>query len=168
MLTDETGISIVHKPGKVVTEMGRRNVYAVTSAERGKTHTVLACVSASGYVLPPMIIYLRIRCVPESLKEGAIPDTLFATSESGWINSLKWFRLFLEHIPPTRPVLLLKDGHASHTSIELAYTNNVHMLCLPAHTTHVLQPLDVGVFKSFKGHFSKPAAGTCHNILGEW
>ena len=34
---DETGISIVHKLGKVVTEMGKRNVYALTSAERGKT-----------------------------------------------------------------------------------------------------------------------------------
>ena len=38
----ETGISIVHKLGKVVTEMGRQNVYALTSAERGKTHTLLA------------------------------------------------------------------------------------------------------------------------------
>ena len=57
---------------------------------------MLACVSASGLVLP-MIIYPRKKCVPESLKEGAIPDTFFATSESGWINSelyLEWFRFF--------------------------------------------------------------------------
>ena len=31
----------------------------------------------------------------------------------------------------------------------------MHILYLPAHTTHVLQPLDVGGFKSFKSHFSK-------------
>ena len=88
--------SIVHKQGKVVTEMGRRNVYALTLAESA-THTVLACVSASRFVLPPMIIYRRKRCVPESLKEGAILDTFFATSESGWVNSelyLEWFRYF--------------------------------------------------------------------------
>ena len=30
-----------------------------------------------------------------------------------------------------------------------------HLLCLPSHTTQVLQPLDVGVFKSFKSNFSK-------------
>ena len=30
--------------------------------------------------------------------------------------------------------------------------NDVHLLCLPSHTTHVLQPLDVGVFSSFKHH----------------
>ena len=51
---DETGLSVVHRPGKVVAEVGRRNVYAVTSGEKGKTHTVVSCVSASGYVLPPM------------------------------------------------------------------------------------------------------------------
>ena len=35
------------------------------------------------------------------------------------------------------------------------------MLCLSAHTIHVLQPLDVGVFKSFKTFFSK----ACHKYL---
>ena len=33
---DETGISIVHKPGKVVAELGHHNVYALTSAEGGE------------------------------------------------------------------------------------------------------------------------------------
>jgi len=42
---DETGISIVHKPGKVVTQLGRKNVWSVTSTEKGKTHTVVSCVS---------------------------------------------------------------------------------------------------------------------------
>ena len=66
--------------------------------------------------------------------------------------------VFLEHIPPSRPVLLLKDGHTSHNSIEvinLARANNMNILCLLAHTTNVLQLLDVGGFKSFKSHFSK-------------
>ena len=38
---DETSINVVHRPGKVVTEIGHRKVWSVTSAERGKTHTVL-------------------------------------------------------------------------------------------------------------------------------
>jgi len=60
--SDETGISVVHKPGKVVAELGRHNVYSMTSAERGKTHTILSCVSASGYVLPPMIYPRKKAC----------------------------------------------------------------------------------------------------------
>lgn len=158
---DETGVTIVHKPGKVIAELGRHNVYSVTSAERGKTHTILSCVSASGFVLPPCMIFPRKRIVPDVLREGAVPNTLFHSSESGWVNKdiyLNWFHFFLKNIPPTRPVLLIQDGHASHISIELielARANDVHLLCLPAHTTHILQPLDVGVFKSFKTSFSK-------------
>ena len=45
---DETGM---HKPGKVVTELGHHNVWGVTSAEEGKTHTVVTCVSALGFSL---------------------------------------------------------------------------------------------------------------------
>lgn len=117
---DETGVSIVHKPGKVVAELGRRNVYSLTSAERGKNHTILSCVSAAGYALPPFMVYPHKKSVPDRLKEGAVPNTLFGNSESGWINTelyLEWFQFFLRSIPATRPVLLLQDGHGSHVSI---------------------------------------------------
>ena len=33
--------------------------------------------------------------------------------------------------------------------------NGIVLYCLPPHTTHALQPLDVAVFKSLKDHFSK-------------
>ena len=101
----ETGVSIVHKPGKVIAELGHRNVYAITSAERGKTHTIVSCVSASGYTLPPMTIYPHKKSVLENFKVGAIPNTLFANSKNGWINQdlfLQWFDFFFLHnIPPT-------------------------------------------------------------------
>ena len=161
---DETGVSVVHKPGKVVAEMGRHKVYAVTSAERGKTHTILTRVSASGYVLPPMMIFPRKQIPPGNFREGAIAQTLFCNSPNGWINNdlfLQWFKFFLANIPPTRPVLLIMDGHGTHMSIELielAQSNGVHLLCLPSHTTRILQPLDVGSFKSFKAIFQRLAA----------
>ena len=114
-----------------------------------------------GYVLPPMIVYPRKKSVHEKCREEAMPNTLFTNSDNGWINGdlfLLWFEFFLRNIPPARPVLLIMDGHGSHVSIdliELARSNGVDLLCLPSHTTHILQPLDVGVFKSFKTHFSK-------------
>ena len=56
---DESGVSIIHRPSKVVTQIGRRNVPSLTSADKGRTHTILACVSASGQVVPPFMIYPR-------------------------------------------------------------------------------------------------------------
>lgn len=111
---DKTGVSVVHRPGKVLAQMGRKTVYSISSAERGKTHTVLACVSASGHVLPPMMVYPRKRVL---FKKGL---SLFVTSENGWINAdlyLEWMKFFVANIPPTRPILLVQDGHASHVSI---------------------------------------------------
>ena len=152
---DECGISVVHTPGKVVTELGRKNVWAISSAEKGKNHTLLCCVSASGQALPPFMIFPRKR-MSDKLKVGSLPGNFFSCSDNGWVTHelyLEWFRFFLANIPPTRPVLLIEDGHSSHISmevIELARCNNIHVLCLPSHTTHLLQPLDVGVFKSLK------------------
>uniref|UniRef100_A0A1X7SKR4 HTH CENPB-type domain-containing protein n=3 Tax=Amphimedon queenslandica TaxID=400682 RepID=A0A1X7SKR4_AMPQE len=167
---DESGISIVHCPGRVVMKLGRRTVYSLTSAEKGRTHTVVACVSATGFVLPPLMVYPRKRPVPDNFKEGAVPNTSFHTSENGWINSnifLEWLKFFVANIPPTRPVLLIQDGHISHVSIEaieFARANHIHLLCLPSHTTHILQPLDVGVFKSFKANFNK----ACSNYMAKY
>ena len=69
---------------------------------------------------------------------------------------------------PKRPVLLLYDGHASHISLELidyAILHEVIVVCLPAHSSHLLQPLDVAVFKSFKVFFSSACSRSYIIIL---
>ena len=106
------------------------------------------------------MMYPRKR-ITLALKEGAYPGTSFNCSDNGWITKkhyIEWFDFFLKTIPPTKPVLLIEDGHSSHVSIEvikLVRKNNVHLLCLPSHTTHLLQALDVGIFKSLKSYYNK-------------
>ena len=49
--------------------------------------------------------------------------------------------------------LIYLDGHDSHASLEIIQYTRRHrivVVCLPPHTTHVLQPLDVGIFGRFK------------------
>ena len=55
-------------------------------------------------------------------------------------------QIFLENIPLSRPVVLIQHGHVSHVSVELNELARADMC---------VQPLDVGVFKSFKANFSK-------------
>lgn len=66
----------------------------------------------------------------------------------------KWFKdCSLPSATEERPHLLIYDGHSTHVLIEiiqLALSNKVTILKLPPDKTHVLQPLDVVVFKSMK------------------
>jgi hypothetical protein len=93
----------------------------------------------------------------------------FMTSENGWTNDklfIDWFRkVFLpgaeahrdpDH--PDAPFLLIVDGHGSHETAEfltLAREHNVFIYRLPPHTTHQLQPLDVGVFGPLQREWQK-------------
>ncbi|CAF4434030.1 unnamed protein product, partial [Didymodactylos carnosus] len=64
------------------------------------------------------------------------------------------FNLFIPQTAATpKPILLILDGHKSHQSVrtvELAIENDILLLCIPPHSTHVLQPLDVTFFKPIK------------------
>ncbi|KAF2896804.1 hypothetical protein ILUMI_09372 [Ignelater luminosus] len=57
------------------------------------------------------------------------------------------------------PVILLLDGHASHTqSLELideARNNGVTIICFPPHTTHKLQPGDVGFMRPLSAFYGQ-------------
>lgn len=120
-------------------------------------------MSAVGHYLPPFLIFPRQR-VTEQLKEGARAGTIFAGNTSGWMTAKcfnLWFKHFIHHTKPTAedPVLLILDGHSSHTPnhefVDRARENNVHVLSLPPHCSHKLQPLDVSFMSPFKTHLSK-------------
>ena len=93
--------------------------------------------------MSPMMIYPRKK-IADSLKKGAVPGTMFACTDNGWIDQVtfvEWFKFFIASIPPVQPVLVIEDGHLSQMSmevIELARANDIHLLCLPAHCTHIL------------------------------
>ncbi|CAI6101447.1 unnamed protein product [Clonostachys chloroleuca] len=90
---------------------------------------------------------------------------LFATSQNGWISNalaLEWLqRVFIPETAPADPSearLLIVDGHGSHATPEFmweCFQNNIFLLFLPAHTSHVLQPLDLGVFSALKAAYRR-------------
>ena len=53
---------------------------------------------------------------------------------------------------------MILDGYNSYTSnnfIWNCFDNNIHLVYLPAHTSHVLQPLDLSVFSPLKHAYRK-------------
>ncbi|CAH1997749.1 unnamed protein product [Acanthoscelides obtectus] len=116
---DETGLSTVQRPQKIIAQKGKHQIGALTSGERGVNTTCVCCLNAAGNYVPPMLIFKRIRFKDE-LKAGAPPGTEFACSESGWITSelfVKWLQHFISFAKPStdRKVLLILDGHTTHT-----------------------------------------------------
>ena len=57
---DETGVTTVQNPKKVVTPTGMKNVDAITFGERGELVTAVYAIGAAGYALAPMLISPRV------------------------------------------------------------------------------------------------------------
>ncbi|XP_063243011.1 uncharacterized protein LOC134542569 isoform X1 [Bacillus rossius redtenbacheri] len=161
---DESGISVVQsKVSEVVGLRGKRQIGALTAAERGSLVTCIFSMNASGLHIPPMLIFPR-KNMPETLMRGAPPGSIGRCHPSGWIQTnlfTDWFNHFLSKAKPTadEPILLILDGHHTHTKnidvIELARANHVMIVSLPPHTTHKLQPLDRSFMGPLKYYYSE-------------
>jgi hypothetical protein len=126
--------------------------------------TSIECVGASGVTLPPCLIFKAKYTNSSWLPDETPSDWMHATSNSGWTSDtlgLEW----LEHcfIPKTRRndgkrILLLIDGHSSHLTskfIARCMEASIDLTSLPPHTSHQLQPLDIGIFGPLKRNLTK-------------
>ena len=62
--------------------------------------------------------------------------------------------------------LLIIDGHESHCSIDfqdLCKEKNIILLCMPPHSSHLLQPLDVACFSPLKRKYGDAVLGLARN-----
>lgn len=145
---DETGITTVQKPRKVVASKGVKQVGSATSAERGQLVTVAVSVSADGKSIPPMLIFPR-QNFRDYFTRGGPPGCIGTANPSGWMTEAD-FAMYMKHFvkytraSTSRPVLLLLDNHYSHLSIEvlnIAKENGVVMLSFPPTARTDFSPL---------------------------
>lgn len=86
---DETGLSYVVIPNKIITAIGKRYVYKRVYADRSETHTLLGCACANGTWIPPLVIFKGIRW-NDNLKTDCLPNSLVKLSPKGSIVSYFW------------------------------------------------------------------------------
>ena len=156
----ETGCQNIHKADAVVAVVGKPT-YNITALEKGETSTALVCINAVGSSPPPMIIH-KGKLIGKQWKNGAKHGVVVRASENGYINKdlfTEFGRSFVEYLRSSGmtdglPHLLIMDSHYSHLYnlefLQLMKDNEVHVFALPPHCSHWLQPLDRGVFRSFK------------------
>ncbi len=95
-------------------------------------------------------------------------------SETGWTDNelgLAWLKncfdpetLWYDDNGKRRSRILIFDGHASHISTEaicFCIQAEIIALCLPQHSTHLLQSLNIGVFSSYTYYYKKKLLKYC-------
>ncbi|CAH0730535.1 unnamed protein product, partial [Brenthis ino] len=147
---DETGISTVQRNSRILAPKGLRQVGKCTSAERGSLTTVINCFNAGGTYIPPFFIFKRKRMNALLMKDSN-SNMVACVSDSGWITEsifVDWLQHFKAFAKPSadEPILLILDNHERHISLrahEFCRKNFIHVLTLPPHTSHKMQPLDL-------------------------
>lgn len=180
---DETGFAIgdVEASQRIINATIRQKFQAKPG--RQEWVTAVECICADGSSLSPLIIFKG-----ENLSRQWIPASIhnnwrFGCNTKGWtsnVHGVQWLRQVFE--PSTRekangkPRLLICDGHDSHITaswIAHCMKNNIIFMVLPPHSSHLSQPLDVGVFgplKTLMASAIEPLISTeLHRILkAEW
>ena len=92
----------------------------------------------------------------------------FSYTKSGWNNrelSIEWLRHFdivsrsrLLKVIGKQYRLLILDRYEIHIHVEFieyCLDNDIIVYCLPPYSTHLLQPLDVGLFSPLQKYYGK-------------
>ena len=162
---DETGIMEgLGLNGLVLGNSEKKVLYRKSLYSRIWT-TIIECISAAGTALPPLVIFkgkhVQQQWIPDQLS-NSIQGWQFTASPNGWTSNeiaLGWLKdhfVPLTHSQTPSPRLLIVDGHGSHVSEDFMYEcfkSNIHLLFLPPHSSHVLQPLDVSIFSPLKSKY---------------
>ena len=162
---DESGLPYEPKKCRVISGKGQKTLQIKTSSDRENV-TVMATCSAVGVALPPLIIHQgqHVQSTWRPIKPAGTKYYPWQyANTSGWMTSeifFKWFKKFEEETriydaagETLEPRVLIYDGHLLHVwygTLEHARETSVSIIKLPPRTTELLQPLDVGVFKSLK------------------
>ena len=81
---EETGITTVRKPDRIIGRHGTKQIGAITLAERGTFITVVGTISASGNSIPPYFIFPRVKFQRHFLN-GAPPESKGGANLSRWM-----------------------------------------------------------------------------------
>lgn len=159
---DESGFQIGVVTGdRVFVSLDCEAIYNADPDNR-ELVTAVATINYGGTKVPAMIIFKGAYHLRRHFKNELDDNILFARSPIGFSNhrlGVCYARHFDRFCPPSRPGryhILIFDGHRSHISrdfLDYCWQHRIRPYKLLAHTTHLLQPLDVAVFQALKHWF---------------
>ena len=149
---------------KIEYQVEPTSAFGDSSLQDSDVTTIIGAGNAFGTCIPPYFIFKGKR-LSKDLLEGATNGTAAAMSQTGFSNChifreylKKHFINYIQRPDASQTVIILLDGHKSHINVpalEWAKTNNIIFFVLPAHTSHLLQPLEVGCFDLLQKLYKK-------------
>jgi hypothetical protein len=171
---DETGVRVGCPGGEdIVVPIWMKEKYTPSPENRTSVSVIEDICADGSKPLPPAIICPGKRHMENWFHESMEGGERIMLSASGYTNeqlAIQWLEHFIKYTgagPTKKWKLLLMDGHKSHRTPEftlLALQNHIEPFAFPSHLTHILQPLDVGVFRPWK-HWHKMAIQTALRSL---
>ena len=152
---DETPLYFDMPWSHTVSKRGVREVrIRSTGAEKRRLTVILTC-TASGIMLPPIIIFKGKR----ALKNISVPPGVVVTvQQKAWNDSALtklWIQKILSRYTKKQHALLMWDtfsGHMTEEVKEELQKNNISVIVVPGGCTSKIQPLDVCLNKPFKSY----------------
>jgi hypothetical protein len=167
---DETGFMMgMISTTMVVTSSDKHGKPTLAQPGNREWVSVIQDINSCGQAIPPFIIVAGQYHLANWYEDSTLPkDWVISTTHNGWTTNekaIEWIQHFEKHTK-TRTCgayrLLIMDGHESHHSTEFELFCKDHKiitLCMPAHSSHILQPLDVGCFGPLKKAYGKEIEG---------
>ncbi|CAK1581201.1 unnamed protein product [Parnassius mnemosyne] len=153
---DESSFGKDPERTKVVGARGCASTRTIASSGKDNV-TILFTVNAIGDKLPPLIIHRGKNTWDQWLSDKGFENTSYAATKNGWIDTKVFEKYMLNTVLPRLsedpPALLICDGLSTHIQLKIleeAQKRGVTIIKLPSHASHLLQPLDLSVFKSMK------------------
>ncbi|ESZ89864.1 hypothetical protein SBOR_9747 [Sclerotinia borealis F-4128] len=167
---DETGFMMgVICPGMIITGTERCGRSKAIQPGNREWATAIICGNGEGWIILPFLVVQGQYHLSNWYTESDFPaDWVIKPTSNGWTNNetgldwIKHFDKYTIHRRKGKYRMLVLDGHESHESIPFQlYCKSNDIICakLPLHSSHLIQPLDVGCFSVLKRAYGSQIEG---------
>lgn len=169
---DETNLTDDPGKKKVICRRGSKYPESIINSSK-LSYSVMFCGNAAGETIPPYIIY-KSEHLWTTWTENGPHAAKYNRTKSGWMDSVTFEDWFIRHLLPilkqkAGKKIVIGDNLASHINpkvLEECQRHDIGFICLPANSTHILQPLDVAYFRPLKMKWRQVLLSWKHSQIG--
>jgi len=158
---DETNVTDHPGSRTIICQRGLKRVERKIQHSKSAI-SIMYCIRGDGKYLPPMVVYKAQNLYSDWTSAGPT-GAIYDVTASGWFDARCFSRWFNEILLPDAKqqngtTVVIGDNLSSHFTlsvVQAACDNDIRFVSFVPNATHLLQPLDVGIFRSLKSEWRK-------------